>query len=167
MSLGQLGPPALAAPASRATLELDQSIGPYDPQSLQGVVAADGSAWFALKIDPVNPDGGRAQEGRPRVPRHVPRRHRHGKATRKARLLATGARHRFGVIGDRFWLLERNNGFERGGKSLTVYQRRAERRARPRPRALWIASARFARIERAAGDLGEAREQERRQRACR
>jgi hypothetical protein len=37
------------------------------------------------------------------------------------RVLATNARHRFGVIGDKLWLLERNNGFERGGKALTLY----------------------------------------------
>ena len=45
-----------------------------------------------------------------------------GKAVRKARVLAAGARHRFGVAGDRFWLLERNQGFDRGGKNLVLYQ---------------------------------------------
>jgi len=49
-----------------------------------------------------------------------------GKAPRKARVLAKGVRHRFGLVadkaGDKFWLLERNNGFDRGGRSLTVYQ---------------------------------------------
>ena len=37
-------------------------------------------------------------------------------ATRKARVLAHDVRMRFGSVGDKFWLVERNNGFERGGK---------------------------------------------------
>jgi hypothetical protein len=40
---------------------------------------------------------------------------------RKARILAKGVKHKFGVIGDFFWLLERSTGFERGGKTLAVY----------------------------------------------
>jgi hypothetical protein len=45
-----------------------------------------------------------------------------GKATRKARILAKGVRHRFGVIDNYFWLLEKSTGFDRGGRVLTVYQ---------------------------------------------
>ena len=46
-----------------------------------------------------------------------------GKATRKARVLAKGIRHRFGAAGEqRFWLIERNAGFDRGGKTFTLYQ---------------------------------------------
>ena len=46
-----------------------------------------------------------------------------GKATRKARVLAKGLRHKFGVIDNSmFWLLERSSSFDRGGRALTVYQ---------------------------------------------
>ena len=46
-----------------------------------------------------------------------------GKATRKARVFAHGIRHKFGIAGaDRFWLIERNQTMERGGKSLTIYK---------------------------------------------
>ena len=104
------------------TLELDQSVGLYDPQSIEGVIAADGSAWFVVKIDPVNAEAVARKKADTEYLDvfHVGT---DTKATRKARVLATKARHHFGVIGtDKFWLLERNTGFERGGKSLTVYQ---------------------------------------------
>jgi len=103
-------------------LELDQKLTDYDPKSLQGFVNADGSGWLALKVDPVNADAVARKRADPeyfdifKLPAD-------GKAVRKARVLAKGVRHRFGVAGEqRFWLIERNAGFERGGKSLTLYQ---------------------------------------------
>jgi hypothetical protein len=111
---------------------LDQPITNYDPKSLQGFVAADGSAWFVLKMDPVNPD---AVARKKADPEYVDVFHvgADGKATRKARVLETGLRVRFGIPGlenggaapataSRFWLLERSSGFERGGKTVTLYQ---------------------------------------------
>lgn len=103
-------------------IELDQPMSSYDPKSLDGVVDADGSAWFALKIDPVNPDAVARKKADPEYLDifHVDS---SGKALRKARVLATGVRHRFGVLADgRFWLFERSPGFDRGGKSITLYQ---------------------------------------------
>lgn len=99
---------------------LDQPITNYDPKSLQGFVAADGTAWFALKVDPVNPDAVARKKADPEY-LDVFKADASGKTTRQMRVLATGARHRFGMIGDKVWLLERNNGFERGGKALTIY----------------------------------------------
>lgn len=114
------------------TVALDQPIANYDPKSLQGLVAADGSAWFILKMDPVNPD---AVARKKADPEYVDVFHANadGKAERKARVLETGIRVRFGVPGlenggpapasaSKFWLLERSNGFERGGKTITLYQ---------------------------------------------
>lgn len=104
------------------TVELDQSIAQYDPKSLQGTIAPDGSAWLMFKVDPTNPEAIGRKKADPqyvdifRVPAD-------GKtATRKARVLAHDVRMRFGAIGDKFWLVERNNGFERGGKWLALYQ---------------------------------------------
>lgn len=103
-------------------LELDQPLASYDTRSLQTVVLPDGTAWLALKVDPVNPDAVARKKADPEyldIFVAAP----DGKAVRKARVLAAGARHRFGVIGgDRFWLLERNQSMERGGKSLAIYQ---------------------------------------------
>jgi hypothetical protein len=106
----------------KRVLELDQPLASYDPPSLFATVAADGSAWLALKVDPVNP----AAVARKKTdPEYLDIFHAapDGKAVRKARILATGVRHRFGSATDhRFWLLERNQSIERGGKSLTIYQ---------------------------------------------
>jgi hypothetical protein len=105
---------------SRA-IEIDQPLTSYDPKSMQGIVAADGSGWIVLKMDPVNAEAVARKKADPEY-LDIFRVTADGKATRKARVLATGVRHRFGVIGDTFWLIERNNGFERGGKSLAIYQ---------------------------------------------
>jgi hypothetical protein len=103
----------------------DEPLTNYDPKSLQATVTADGNAWIVLKIDPVNPA---AVERKKADPEYLDVFHvgADGKAVRKSRVLAKGIRHRFGVVAgktnERFWLLERNNGFDRGGRSLTVYQ---------------------------------------------
>ena len=104
------------------TVELDQALASYDPKSLQGVVGADGTAWIALKTDPVN---AAAVARKKADPEYVDlfKVATDGKATRKARVLAHGVRVRFGVLApDKVWLVERNTGFERGGKNLTIYQ---------------------------------------------
>ncbi|HUJ61608.1 MAG TPA: hypothetical protein VLX92_24050 [Kofleriaceae bacterium] len=101
--------------------ELDQPISNYDPKSLQGIVAPDGSAWIVLKVDPVNPD---AVARKKADPEYLDIFHAgpDGHAVRKARVLATGVRHRFGLLGDKFWLLERSNGSDRGGRALAIYR---------------------------------------------
>lgn len=119
--------------AHAMAVALDQPITNYDPKSLQGFVASDGSAWFVLKTDPVNPDAVARKKADPEYV-DVFRAGADGKAIRRARVLETGVRVRFGVPGlepggkaptganaDRFWLIERSSGFERGGKTLTLY----------------------------------------------
>ena len=110
--------------ASKAIV-FDEPLTNYDPKSMQAVVTADGGAWIVMKVDPVN---AAAVERKKADPEYLDVFHvgPDGKAPRKARILAKGIRHRFGLItdkaGDKFWLLERNNGFDRGGRSLVVYQ---------------------------------------------
>ena len=110
--------------ASKAIV-FDEPLTNYDPKSMQAVVTADGGAWIVMKVDPVN---AAAVERKKADPEYLDVFHvgADGKAPRKARILAKGIRHRFGLItdkaGDKFWLLERNNGFDRGGRSLVVYQ---------------------------------------------
>jgi hypothetical protein len=103
------------------TVELDQPISAYDPKSLQATVLPDGSAWILLKVDPVNPEAVARKKADPEY-LDVFQASPDGKAVRKARVLAAGARHRAGMLRDKLWLLERNSGFDRGGKSLAVYQ---------------------------------------------
>jgi hypothetical protein len=104
-----------------SAVTLDQALAQYEPRSLQGVVLADGTAWLALAVDPVNPA---AVEHKKADPAYfdVFRVDHDGKATRRARVLVTGSGFRFGALRDRFWLLERSPSSERGGKSLAVYQ---------------------------------------------
>lgn len=103
------------------SLKLDQPFATYDNKSLQGMVEPDGSAWLVLQVDPVNADAVARKKADPEYV-DVFRASRDGQAVRKMRVLAHMARVRFGVIGDKVWLLERNKGFERGGKSLAIYQ---------------------------------------------
>ena len=107
--------------AKGRAIELDQPLTSYDPKSLQGLVTADGAAWILLKIDPVNAEAVARKKADLEyldVFRVGPT---EAKAVRKARLFAPSMRHRFGLVGDKLWLIERNTGFERGGKSLTIY----------------------------------------------
>ncbi|HSD90462.1 MAG TPA: hypothetical protein VLB44_23200, partial [Kofleriaceae bacterium] len=71
------------------TVDLDQPLSQYDPKSLQGVVNPDGTAWLALKVDPVNADAVARKKADPEyldVFKTTP----DGKAVRRARLLAKG-----------------------------------------------------------------------------
>ena len=107
--------------AGKATpIELDQALGQYDPKSLQGAVLADGTSWIALKVDPVNPDAVARKKADPEY-LDIFKAGADGKAIRKMRVLSTGTRFRMIVIEDRIGLLERSSGFDRGGKSLTIY----------------------------------------------
>jgi len=101
-------------------VELDQPIMTYDPKSLQGVVAADGTGWFVLKVDPVNAEAVARKKADPEY-LDIFRVGADGKAVRKGRVYAQGTRHRFGIVGDKVWLLERLTGFERGARSLALY----------------------------------------------
>ncbi len=102
-------------------LELDQPLANYDRKSMQSFVLADGTVWLALKMDPVNPDAVARQKADPEY-LDIFQATVDGKAIRKARVLAHGVRHRFGILGDKFWLIERNQSMERGGKSLALYR---------------------------------------------
>lgn len=111
---------------SRA-IELDQALQDYDPKSLQGVVNADGSAWLALKIDPVNAGAVGRKKADPEYLDIFRVNAGETKATRKARVPAKDLRFKFGTIvnpgaADYLWLLERSTGFDRGGRSITIYQ---------------------------------------------
>ncbi|MEO8550358.1 MAG: hypothetical protein ABI678_10300 [Kofleriaceae bacterium] len=101
-------------------ITLDQNLAQYDPKSLQGILDADGSAWIALAVDPVNAEAVARKKADPAY-FDIFKAGSDGKAVRKARVLATGVRERLGVIRDKLYLLERSAGFDRGGKTLTIY----------------------------------------------
>jgi hypothetical protein len=108
--------------AGRATVvTLDQPLSVYDTKSLQGAVNADGSAWIALKIDPVNAEAVARKKADPEY-LDIFRVSSDGKATRKARVMAKGLRHYFGVLDNFVWVLERSASFDRGGRALSILQ---------------------------------------------
>lgn len=104
------------------SIELDQPFQDYDVSSLQGVVNADGSAWIALQIDPVNP----AAVARKKADAEYLDVFRVGAgqttAVRMARFPARNQRFKFGVFDGYMWLLERSSSFDRGGRSITIYK---------------------------------------------
>jgi hypothetical protein len=103
----------------KTVLALDQPHGLYDAARSFDVAPGPRGPWIALQIDPVNAEAVKKQkadveywdlfevEG--------------AKATRRARIWAGGTRYRFGFAGDKLWVIDRNVGFDRGGKSLAVY----------------------------------------------
>ena len=105
-----------------AKLELDQPLSNYDSKSLQFAVSGD-TVWVALKVDPVNAEAVARKKADIEY-FDIFKGAADGKAARKVRVPAAGFRHRFGVMADgkSFYLVERNQSMDRGGKSLTVYQ---------------------------------------------
>lgn len=102
-------------------IELDQPLTNYETKSLQAVVVADGY-WIALKVDPVNAEAVARKKADIEY-LDIFKVGTDGKGQRKARVLAQGLRHKFGVMADgkSFYLIEKNQSMDRGGKSLTVY----------------------------------------------
>lgn len=103
------------------TATLDQALAQYDPKSLQGVVAPDGTGWLALQVDPVNAE---AVARKKADPEYFDIFHftADGKATRRTRVPAKKLHFRFGVLGQRLWVLEKSPSSDRGGRLLTVLQ---------------------------------------------
>jgi hypothetical protein len=116
-----LGEIELWQDGQKTAVTLDQPIVAYgDPRKSLDYAPGPKGAWIALQVDPVNVEAVKRKiadleywdlyevgDG--------------GKATRRGRLFAGGQRLRFGWAGDRLWVLDRNVGFDRGGKSLAFY----------------------------------------------
>jgi hypothetical protein len=100
-------------------LALDQTWELYDPSTLSYGVDDDGTVWLGLAIDPWNRPAVARKKADPdyfdvfRVDGE--------RATRVGRVLAPKGRFAVGATAGRVWLLERNVGFDRGGKALTFY----------------------------------------------
>jgi len=103
------------------TVELDQAIAQYDPRSLQSIVDRDGSAWLALEVDPVNAAAVARKKADPEYLDIYRVDAGSTKAVRKARIPSKNMRFKFGMVAGHVWLLERSTGFDRGGRSITVY----------------------------------------------
>jgi hypothetical protein len=103
-----------------APLALDQRFDLYDPKSLTWATGDDGTVFVGLAVDPWNRP---AVDRKKQDPEYFDlfRVGGDGKAARIGRVLAAKKRFAIGATGGAVWLLERNVGFSRGGKALTIY----------------------------------------------
>jgi hypothetical protein len=98
---------------------LDQPLELYVAKSLTSATRGD-SLWFSLQVDPVNP---------PAVARKKADTEyldlfevKGDRAVRRARVLAPKKKLRWGWVGDVLWVMEKNVGFDRGSKQITLYR---------------------------------------------
>lgn len=105
---------------TKTVVTLDQPIIAYgDPRKSLDYAPGPSGAWLALQVDPVNVEAVKRKKAD--VEWWDLYEVNGDKATRRARLFAGGQRLRFGWAGDHLWVLDRNVGFDRGGKSLAFY----------------------------------------------
>lgn len=98
---------------------LDQPLIHYVAASLQHGVRGD-RLWFSLQVDPVNPP---AVARKKADPEYLDLFEVDGdRAVRRARILAPKQRLRWGWVGDVLWVMEKNAGFDRGSKLITLYR---------------------------------------------
>lgn len=99
-------------------ITLDQPFEVYEPSSLAYARKGD-TLWLSLMVDPVNGPAVARQKADPEyLDLFVVEGDR---AVRKARILAPKKKLRWGWVGDRLWVMEKNVGFDRGAKLLTLY----------------------------------------------
>jgi len=98
-----------------APLVLDQPLDVYDVSTLRLVRRGD-RWWLAIAVDPVNPAAVARQKA---DPEYLDLFEIDGeRATRRGRILTAKKKLAWGWSGDLLWVLEKNQGFPRGGKSL-------------------------------------------------
>ncbi|MBZ0234063.1 MAG: hypothetical protein K8M05_17165 [Deltaproteobacteria bacterium] len=100
-------------------LTLDQPLELYVAASLAYAVRGD-KLWLSLQIDPVNPP---AVARKKADPEYLDLFEVDGdRAVRKARIHAPKKKLRWGWVGDTLWVMEKNVGFDRGSKLITLYK---------------------------------------------
>ena len=91
----------------------------YDPASIHWSIRGD-RVWFSLMVDPVNPAAVARQKA---DPEYLDLFEVDGsRAVRRARIFAPKKKLTWGWAGDTLWVLEKNVGFSRGGKSLRLFR---------------------------------------------
>jgi hypothetical protein len=100
-------------------IELDQPLELYTAASLAFGVRGD-KLWVSLQVDPVNPP---AVARKKADPEYLDLFEVDGnRAVRKVRVLAPKKKLRWGWVGDVLWVMEKNVGFDRGSKIITLYR---------------------------------------------
>jgi hypothetical protein len=100
-------------------LTLDQPLELYNASSLAYAVRGD-KLWVSLQVDPVNPP---AVARKKADPEYLDLFEVDGdRAVRKARIFAPKKKLKWGWVGDTLWVMEKNVGFDRGSKLITLYK---------------------------------------------
>ncbi len=99
-------------------VELDQPLVVYDASTLAYAQKGE-QLWLSLMVDPVNAPAVARQKADPQYLDLFVVEGDH--AVRKARILAPKKKLRWGWVGDRLWVMEKNVGFDRGSKLLSLY----------------------------------------------
>lgn len=99
-------------------ITLDQSLATYDLATLAYGKKGD-ALWLSLMVDPVNAP---AVARKKADPEYLDLFEVTGdRAVRRARIFAPKKKLRWGWVGERLWVMEKNIGFDRGSKLLTLY----------------------------------------------
>ncbi len=100
-------------------LTLDQPLPLYTAASLAYAMRGD-KLWVSLQIDPVN---AAAVARKKADAEYLDLFEVDGdRATRRARVIAPRKKLRWGWVGDVLWVMEKNVGFDRGSKLITLYR---------------------------------------------
>ncbi len=100
-------------------LTLDQPLEIYTAASLAFAMHGN-TLWISLQVDPVNPPAVKRKKA---DPEYLDLFEVDGqRAIRRARVLATKKKLRWGWVGDVLWVMEKNVGFDRGSKLITLYR---------------------------------------------
>jgi hypothetical protein len=100
----------------------DLSFDHYLPDSLMWQEGKDGSLWFSLTIDPVNPEAVNKKKADPEHIDLYKLDPKTGQATRQARLAKDARPVVWSVAGGRWAVLRKHKGQERGGPELEVLE---------------------------------------------
>jgi hypothetical protein len=100
-------------------ITIDQPLELYVAASLAYAVRGD-KLWLSLQVDPVNAPAVKRKKA---DPEYLDLFEVDGdKAVRKARIFAPKKKLRWGWVGDTLWVMEKNVGFDRGSKLITLYK---------------------------------------------
>ena len=105
----------------RVPVELAEPFFKYEPKSLLSEVGRDGRVYFSLTVDPVNPAALDRKVADPEIIDLYVVDAKGGKAQRLARLPKNDRKFLWHAAKDRWAVLRKNKGIDRGGTDLEIY----------------------------------------------
>jgi translation elongation factor P/translation initiation factor 5A len=112
----------VTAEGKRVPVEVAEKFFKYDSKSLIAEVGRDGKVYFTLTIDPVNPEALGRKVADPEIIDLYVVEATGGKAKRLARLPRNERRFAWHAARDRWAVLRKHKGIDRGGTELEIYE---------------------------------------------